>query len=288
MGWSDISCVHCVIARTKTRSKNSSSGETCSVSRRAVVSRAPRSLTGGDRRSSRDRPCPAVSAIARAGEAAADYQAWPVPQCGHATEVETAASKTMPQPHVYWARSIGPPDSRARRSCGWSIGDRRRVRGGRGPRHGVRAAVGTAVDEAALGADSHGVQVLLVLKDAPPSKRFLCLLSESLPRYLRIDSLAPGRAGAAAILSAAWIPPASARFASSSRSRPPSCCPARWCYTSVSASSEAKTPSQLLTRPAAGRSYKLDGQGRGRLDPPSRRRDRSSASATATAAPRSR
>ena len=49
-----------------------------------------------------------------------DYQAWPVPQCGHATEVETAALKTMPQEQLYWALSIGPPDSRARRSCGWS------------------------------------------------------------------------------------------------------------------------------------------------------------------------
>src|SRR4051794_30534421 len=49
-----------------------------------------------------------------------DYQAWPVPQCGHATEVDTAAWKTMPQAQLYWALSIGPPDSRARRSCGWS------------------------------------------------------------------------------------------------------------------------------------------------------------------------
>ena len=39
VGWSDISCVHWVIASTKTRSKKSSSGVTCSDSRRAAVIR---------------------------------------------------------------------------------------------------------------------------------------------------------------------------------------------------------------------------------------------------------
>ena len=39
VGLSDISCVHWVIASTKTRSKNSSSGVTCSVSRFAAVIR---------------------------------------------------------------------------------------------------------------------------------------------------------------------------------------------------------------------------------------------------------
>jgi hypothetical protein len=47
-----------------------------------------------------------------------DYHAWPAPQCGHATEVETGALKTMPQLQLYCALSMGPPDSRARRSCG--------------------------------------------------------------------------------------------------------------------------------------------------------------------------
>lgn len=100
------------------------------------------------------------------------YQAWLVPQCGHATEVETAAWKTRPQLQLYCALSIGPPDSRARRSweccsagagggvgaagrgAGWTLRSGRRV---------MRLRLGrTRIEK--------GVPVP---KDAFPSKRFL-------------------------------------------------------------------------------------------------------------------
>ena len=62
-----------------------------------------------------------------------------------------------------------------------------------------------------------------------------------------------------------WIPAASARSASWWRSASPCCWPAALVYTSFSASSEARTPSQLIDRRRARRGLQAHRQGRAGL-----------------------